>query len=392
MSLNLGNYRRFLSISSTNFAPICVGLFFCISFFHISRLSLLFLILPLLFLEATRIEKFRFYRSVSALFFSLVLFSLAAASWNSSWTEVLPILILTATATLIFFNFYFFNRAATIGVLFILLPFFFISINILLLGIGGNEQPQQIVDLAKSLLLIVPNDYAAFLVVLPLIKHALRVPPSRAGNILLYAMACIAILTAFMLDSLLCILLLAVWLLFESRAIKKLTRKALITGGCILFVLSLFVWQFGVMGSSLELPTSRIPVWDAALRHIASAPFSGSGVDSFRDFYSNHIRTENYAEFILVDSREIPWAHNLFLDLSMAFGIPAAAILLLLYSSILRTTWRSHAACFSSAILFLIASMVEFTHLRLYTVVLIAIHAGYAANVIDKNNKNERGG
>lgn len=179
----------------------------------------------------------------------------------------------------------------------------------------------------------------------------------------------------------LCLLLCVIALLWAENGTVRFGAKSL---GAVALMLSLAVVgaiQTGFIDKLQQLPTSRIPVWNAAVHQIAESPLFGSGPNTFAPYYAQHIRQTNYPDFIIVDSRFMPWAHNLFLDVAIAFGIPVSILLLMLLLVLLMKAFKAKDplgyAVFGSILLFLLASMAEFSYLRPYTLVLIAVYTAY---------------
>ena len=91
-------------------------------------------------------------------------------------------------------------------------------------------------------------------------------------------------------------------------------------------------------GSSASFPLRGFRSGTQALHQIAQSPLLGSSLDSFSNFYLAHIARTDYGDLITVDQRGMPWAHNLFLDVALSFGVPAALILLALLVTHLAET------------------------------------------------------
>lgn len=225
-----------------------------------------------------------------------------------------------------------------------------------------------------SPVMVVPNDYAAFLVLLPLVKWSM-------GRLAFLLCVAVAVAASMAIDSRLCLLLSAIALIWSERGAVRWNAKTIGAGATAICLIVALAIQTDFIGKLQQLPTSRIPVWNAAVHQIQEAPLLGSGAYSFGPYHAEHIEQADYPDFIAVDTRYMPWAHNLFLDVAVAFGIPASALLLALLLAVLVKSMRARDqlgnAVTGSLLLFLLASMVEFTHLRLYTIALIAVYAGY---------------
>ncbi len=65
---------------------------------------------------------------------------------------------------------------------------------------------------------------------------------------------------------------------------------------------------------------TRLPLWIAAWRMFLDAPWHGHGVGSFRLLYQAYLQP--LPDWVSVDSRLIPWSHNLYLELLAELGLP----------------------------------------------------------------------
>lgn len=312
---------------------------------------------------------------------------------KADWSGIYPTLIMIMYAALIFFHCAYFKDSIRYTAKFMLLAFFAVSLRILIVGSTGEAGPQEIVNQIRSPILVVPNDYAAFLVMGPILGFGVQDLSKTVSKTLTLCIWVTAILTSIVLESRLCLLLLLIWLILDTPIAQYRRRIVLCLGIVLAVAAALISAQSNLLAKIVQFPTSRIPVWDAALHQIATSPLLGSGIDSFRQFYASHLVTATYNDLIVVDNRQIPWAHNLFLDVSIAFGTPAAILLvsLLFYVALSVRNHRSglEKVVFVSVLMFLAAALIEFTHLRIYPLVLIAIYAGYAARIIG-NTSSER--
>jgi len=222
--------------------------------------------------------------------------------------------------------------------------------------------------------MVVPNDYAAFLVMLPTVRWFM-------GRLAFILCLSLAVAASIVIDSRLCLMLCAVGLIWGERRLFRWNAGTISASVMALGLIIILAVQTGFINKLQQLPTSRIPVWDAAINQVLEAPLFGSGAYAFGPYYEEHIGKTDYPALITVDNRAMPWAHNLFLDVAVAFGIPASMLLLALLLFVLVKALRAGDclgnAIFGSVLLFLLASMVEFTHLRLYTHALVVLFLGY---------------
>jgi hypothetical protein len=128
-----------------------------------------------------------------------------------------------------------------------------------------------------------------------------------------------------------------------------------------------------------SLPTSRIPLWDAVIHQITLHPWLGMGLDSFSDFYANHISATSYSDLITVDRRLMPWPHNIFLEISASFGLLVAVLfvagMIAFFTSYSTLSGRFGSSIRTTACLFILAGLVELTYLRIYPVLIVVFLA-----------------
>ena len=318
-------------------------------------------------------------KKMLALFATVNLLILISAISRRQYDEILSVLLILLACNLLFFYSLYFRKSVWIPTLATLIPFLSTCGLILLGRLSGTTDPQHLMDGLTSPVLVVPNDFALFLVLLPLVQFSVREHFGRYSPHFLTFVAIASLVVSVLLSSRLCLLLLVLSMAPHVRLPHPPMTKILAV--CASFPLLLAV--FAVLGNFpllLALPTSRIPVWDAALHQIAGAPWVGTGMDSFREFYAAHIAGNSYGAGILVDTREMPWAHNLFFDIAIAFGLPTMIALLALVSCAARITQRSEDSlerlvCAAIA-LFTVAAVFEFTHLRVYPLLVLSILVG----------------
>jgi O-antigen ligase len=71
--------------------------------------------------------------------------------------------------------------------------------------------------------------------------------------------------------------------------------------------------------------TSRIPLWVAAWSMFLDAPFLGHGPGSFSVFYESYLKGVDFVDWVVIERRHVPWAHNLYLELLAERGILGAS-------------------------------------------------------------------
>ncbi len=203
---------------------VCLGMFWCISSLRESEYALLLLIAPLALANRQVMGELNADSAIVALsasFFSLVALS---ALITSGWSEAYPVFAVAVIAALVFFHCLYFGESIHIAWAMMLSMFLAVSFWVLILGIAQNNGPQEIVNRIDLPLMIVPNDYAAFLILLPFFMDAAKRFPLPGANAAAAnraapaAVGAIAVLTSMVLDSRLCLLLCLICFALEFRA------------------------------------------------------------------------------------------------------------------------------------------------------------------------------
>ena len=138
--------------------------------------------------------------------------------------------------------------------------------------------------------------------------------------------------------------------------------------------------------------SGRIPLWLAAAAMFVDAPLLGHGPHTFVLFYMSYLQNLNLPTWLFTESRLVPWAHNLYLEVLAEQGIVGLAALGYLLARGLSQAWRiqrtanSEARIFAAAALggllgICLAGMIELSLLRHWVVVTIFVFLGVIAKL-----------
>lgn len=134
--------------------------------------------------------------------------------------------------------------------------------------------------------------------------------------------------------------------------------------------------------------SGRLALWSAAWAMFMDAPFAGHGPHTFATLYQTYLQRLHLA----VPAVDVPWAHNLYLEMLAeqgAFGL--AALSLMLFGGI-ATAWRLYrhasppvgrlaAGVVASLIAFCCAAAVELTFLRQWVATLLLLQLAVVAQL-----------
>ncbi len=128
---------------------------------------------------------------------------------------------------------------------------------------------------------------------------------------------------------------LAVYLICRRRQLRWvyiLPGIALL--GVVIDALSGFAFLLKV--AQVQTVSTRIPLWIAAVNMFVEAPLLGHGPGSFALMYRDFVDQAMLPDWILIDERDMPWPHNLYLELLAERGIMG----LLAFGAIVTITLR----------------------------------------------------
>ena len=256
---------------------------------------------------------------------------------------------------------------------------------------SGNGDPAEGFSLFESPALVVPNDVLLCVTWLPLVVAGISMERGRAGKLLpVLAIAC-CLAAVLLVRSRVCILA----LLLVVAMTAWLYRPRFLA--LALPVIAGLLWMtdhllgLGIGQKFLEswLGNERLGIWAIGLAAVDDAPLLGSGPFMFETIYRTGIETVHLPAWVQVESRIVPWAHNLYLEALVERGILGLASLLFLalslYLSYRQRIGPGHSggihfnrAMFVTLCTFLFAGLFELTLQRSWVVtslfLLIAVY------------------
>lgn len=374
---------------SANYSAVIFGISIAAAIYGYFNISILLLLLSGVTItkESIRLrEPDYIFIAFISLFF---LISIASAYGRDAYREYLPLGFAYALSAYIFLiikaNYQYFSKAINV----VTLCFIVSSFDLILRRLVENEATSlDLIEQSITAAFIVPNDYALFVIVMPLFSYSIKFLPVDIKNWLIPFMYITGLFTAVSLSSRLCLLLLVISLIFEYRLYARFIRKKTVALLVMITVFSVTLTP-DFFYKLQSLPTSRIPLWDAAIHQVVLHPWLGMGLDSFSNFYASHISTSSYYDFITVDRRLIPWPHNIFLEISASFGLIVGTLfavgITFLFSKTNNQPDHLVSSIRSTAFLYLIAGLFELTYLRIYPFLIFVLLA--SVQVAHKSNK-----
>jgi O-antigen ligase len=156
-----------------------------------------------------------------------------------------------------------------------------------------------------------------------------------------------------------------------------------------------YVLDFQLFDKFLTFPSSRIPLWSAALDLFIENPIFGNGPHIFAGYYADYINSRTFADWIIVDTRNIPWPHNLFLELLSESGILTTLAFICLSGYTLTKLsifsaldeFAQERSCLISIFLgFLFAAFFELTLVRIWVLLFVCLLFGLCHSLIKIKN------
>ncbi len=130
----------------------------------------------------------------------------------------------------------------------------------------------------------------------------------------------------------------------------------------------------------------RIPLWLSAWSMFLDAPVLGQGPHTYGLFYKKYVTQYNLPAWAGFEPREVPWAHNLYVEILGQQGIIGFAALMLLLAYVFSAAWRTRqaseevrilgAGAFGGLVGFCLAATIELTFLRHWVVIMFFVLVG----------------
>ncbi|SMH47423.1 O-antigen ligase family protein [Azospirillum agricola] len=213
---------------------------------------------------------------------------------------------------------------------------FFFTIS--LAELGGVDTGYSLNESADSFKWITPAPTACLLV-----AWALRPVMSR-GQLRLWRFACttslISCAVTLSRTTLLMILLGFGWVLADrigGRVVGRRLCTALLVAVLLALPLmpivgTVYMPSDAIYGSDLETPSNleRTFLLETGLAILRDAPLFGVGSTAFHDFYAP------WFTYLFQYEAKVDSAHNILMDIAIPFGLPAAAIFVALYGTLMR--------------------------------------------------------
>ncbi len=157
-------------------------------------------------------------------------------------------------------------------------------------------------------------------------------------------------------------------------------------------------WLLGWPLAHKILMFPRTYVWHTAWVMFLDRPWTGQGPGMFKDLYFPFLEKAGYVVAELGDRRNMPWAHNLYLEQLAERGVAGLLALLCLLGAAVLQAWRFSrlppandsplgAGLLGALLAFLVAGIAEATLSRLWVTVLLLSLAGLCTTLRRRSQK-----
>jgi O-antigen ligase len=199
--------------------------------------------------------------------------------------------------------------------------------------------------------LVVPNDVLAGVIFSPVVAAVLaydRRPLMNAFGFCSLAILTIAVyLTESRVAILTIVFMILLYMFFRNK--RRFLSYGLI--GLIVLYFIDAVLELGIIQNFylLREQNARLGIWLASLMHWSDHPFLGFGPSNFEVAYELGLSELSLPDWVLIDRRRIPWAHNLYIEAVVERGL-LGLITLVLLLAVIFFRLRNHARLSNSPV------------------------------------------
>lgn len=213
--------------------------------------------------------------------------------------------------------------------------------------------------------LVVPNDMLLGIIFLPVLVATFFNENRVIWKIIAISIVAILVVAIYLVDSRICFLtavMMVLVCLFHFR------RKQFFISGFI-FLISLFFadlfLQLGIVENFMLLrnENARLSIWFAGLTRWADHPLLGFGPSNFEVAYRLGISSMELPDWIMVEPRMVPWAHNIYIEALVERGFIGLTTQLLLFWLIFVRIWQRYKATANKLRAFYFALLVSYSGL-----------------------------
>lgn len=249
-----------------------------------------------------------------------------------------------------------------------------------------SADPARVLAANHNAALVVPNDLVLAIILAPLISAYCQTSRSQWARIFYASFLIVACIAIYQIQSRLCLLALASILMIQLYRYHRPYFLAIsVAVGFVLLVLDQLL-ELNIVRHMIMLSSenARLSIWVSGLVSSGLNPILGLGPGQFDLAYLLGQAGTTFPEWIMVDPRGVPWAHNLYLESLVERGALGLVTLLLLlwviFRSLCRTVQQSsgekrliYSAILLAFVAFLFAGFFELTLQRSWVANLLLV-------------------
>ena len=251
-----------------------------------------------------------------------------------------------------------------------------------------NESPEELLSRLDSSIIVVPNDTLLLAIFSPFSFFLLLNTKEKLIQLWYVVVigVCFATIVAYESRSAFIVFIFCTAIIYVGNKSNVLKRISIIL--LLMFLVFELVIGLQFLLKLSILPTSRLPLWYAAISMFLEHPLLGNGPFTFAEYYQNFIRIASLPDWITVDDRRIPWPHNLYLEILSGSGIICFAVFVGLLAVSLRKLLvrnqdplleQTRLTLLSAILGMMLAGAVELTFLRIWVLLLFFSLTAYTA-------------
>lgn len=209
---------------------------------------------------------------------------------------------------------------------------------------SGHLDPGFVFREEKTPALVVPNDMLAGVIFSPFVAYALANKIALPLRILAAASLVSLACAMYLVDSRTCymtaLFMIMLYLFLFHR--KNFLWAGMLT--LLIFIVIDQSFDLGIVDNlyALKSENARFSVWLAGLAHWSDNPVLGLGPSLFEDAYQSGIQELAFPDWAMIESRRVPWAHNLYIEALVErgmLGLLALTCLLIIIAARIHRQW-----------------------------------------------------
>lgn len=249
----------------------------------------------------------------------------------------------------------------------------------------------QVFQAGKTPALVVPNDMVLGVIFSPLILHSIITERRVVLKLMAFGVMLALLVSLYYVKSRICLLTaFVVFGLYLRHYFQRyFIRGFLAAIVAVIVVDRLFSLNIAQDFALISEESTRLAIWYAGLDSVRQHPIVGFGPSQFYIAYEQVISSASLPDWLVLDPRGVPWAHNIFLEALAERGVLGLGVFVFLlvhihnrlYASVRQMENAEHSLSFAiyvAFLAFLFAGLFELTLQRIWVANALFIFIGFA--------------